>query len=274
MTAATAPSRTRHPRTGPPLLGLAWLAWRQHRSALGWLLVPVAALVVGMILSRPYVLRDYLALVHDGCFAHPASSTCMDDHFGLRAHPSWPVVRAAALLPLLIGVYLGAPLVAREYEQGTHRFAWTQGIGPRRWVAGRALVLAAWVTAVTVPLALAAGWWLSPYQQTGLVSRWLPGGFGLGAPVYAAWTVFILCLGLLAGAVTRRTRPAMVTVLIAFAVLLKLMPGLLGSFLSVLPGAAPDSRFWLAQGIAAACLLAASALLVAAAAWLVSHRRA
>ena len=36
-------------------------------------------------------------------------------------------------LPLLVGLFYGAPLVAREVEHGTHRLVWTQGISRRHW---------------------------------------------------------------------------------------------------------------------------------------------
>ena len=39
------------------------------------------------------------------------------------------------LLPLLIGLFWGAPLVSREVEHGTHRLVWTQGVSRRRWAA-------------------------------------------------------------------------------------------------------------------------------------------
>jgi hypothetical protein len=37
--------------------------------------------------------------------------------------------------PGLIGMFWGAPLVAREFETGTFRLAWTQGITRTRWLA-------------------------------------------------------------------------------------------------------------------------------------------
>ena len=40
-----------------------------------------------------------------------------------------------AVAPALIGVFWGAPLVARELEAGTHRLAWTQSVTRTRWLA-------------------------------------------------------------------------------------------------------------------------------------------
>jgi len=37
-------------------------------------------------------------------------------------------------LPLLTGVFLGAPLLAREHEQRTLLLAWSQDITPQRWL--------------------------------------------------------------------------------------------------------------------------------------------
>ena len=37
------------------------------------------------------------------------------------------------ILPVLVGLFWGAPLVAREVEHGTHRLVWTQGVSRRRW---------------------------------------------------------------------------------------------------------------------------------------------
>ena len=42
------------------------------------------------------------------------------------------------ILPGLIGVFVGAPLVAREFESGTFRFAWTQGRSRVQWIVSQA----------------------------------------------------------------------------------------------------------------------------------------
>jgi hypothetical protein len=51
-------------------------------------------------------------------------------------------VRGLAVLPALAGLFVGAPLLARELEQGTHRFAWTQGVTRRRWLLSKTALLA------------------------------------------------------------------------------------------------------------------------------------
>ena len=75
---------------------------------------------------------------------------------GLRHHrPPLPgrVRRAAStlagyliLLPALVGMFVGAPLLARELEHGTHRLAWTQSVTRRRWLLSKTLLLALAIT--------------------------------------------------------------------------------------------------------------------------------
>jgi hypothetical protein len=42
----------------------------------------------------------------------------------------------ARSVPALVGVFWGAPLLAREYDTGTFRLAWTQSVSRRRWLEG------------------------------------------------------------------------------------------------------------------------------------------
>jgi len=41
--------------------------------------------------------------------------------------------RLVVAVPGLIGIFWGAPLVARELETGTYRLAWTQSVTRKRW---------------------------------------------------------------------------------------------------------------------------------------------
>lgn len=187
-----------------------------------------------MILSQPYVERPYAQLVADGCFSHQ-SDNCRSLLAGFDSYPAWPVIRGAAVLPALIGACLGAPLLAREYEDGTLRFAWTQGVPPPSWLRSRLLVLAAAAAAVTLTIALIASWWVFPLERAGLASRWLPGGFLLGPPVLAAWSLLMLSVGVLAGALIRRSRRAVVVTVVLFVVLANVASAALAGLLSVAP---------------------------------------
>ena len=116
--------------------------------------------------------------------------------------------------PLLLGLFWGAPLVAREIEERTHDLAWTQSVTRRRWMAsnvGCALAAAGlWGGAMSALVT----WWRRPEDA-------LHGRFGAvfditgAAPV--AYAVFAVALGILVGTALRRVLPALAATLATFA---------------------------------------------------------
>lgn len=119
-------------------------------------------------------------------------------------------------LPAVLGMFWGAPLVARELESGTFRLAWTQGRSRLRWLGAKLAVTGLAALTVQGLLSLALTWWWSPVGHAN-PSRFSPalfGAFGIAPLGYAA---FALALGITAGIVIRRTLPAMAATLAVFA---------------------------------------------------------
>ena len=112
---------------------------------------------------------------------------------------------------MIIGVFLGAPLLAREYTAGTVRFAWTQGIGRTRWAMATLGLIGCRHAAVTCLLGLLTQWSVQPVaaQTSRLADRWEPGVFDSTALTAAAAAVLAFAIGVLAGALIRRVVPAM-----------------------------------------------------------------
>jgi hypothetical protein len=117
-------------------------------------------------------------------------------------------------VPGLVGIFWGAPLIAREFETGSFRLAWTQGVTRTHWLAvklgfvGVASMIAAGL------LSLMVTWWSSPIAAVygGRLSSFHSSGL---APVgYAA---FAFALGAAAGLLIRRTLPAIAVTLAIFA---------------------------------------------------------
>ena len=104
---------------------MIWVAWRQHRAQL----LAVAALlgVLGVILAVEYWrMTGYArAIGLDGCLRSGGTCGDLQGLFGDRFGSTLDMIAYLNLLPLGIGVFWGAPLVARELEHGTHRLAWT-----------------------------------------------------------------------------------------------------------------------------------------------------
>jgi hypothetical protein len=195
-----------------------WLTWRQHRLQLvagaGVLLVVIAFLVVtgiGMQASfNDSGAAACLARSSGGCSALAGSWS--SQYAGYQF-----LIPFFLVLPALIGVFWGGPLVSRELEQGTHRMIWTQSVSRRRWLVIKLGILAAAVIAGSIVLTLALEWWSGPLVAAAGDDRFMPGVFDLLGVVPVAYGVFAFGLGAAAGTIIGRTVPAMAATLVAFA---------------------------------------------------------
>jgi hypothetical protein len=188
---------------------MAWVTWRQHRpqllTAAGFVvLVAVAAFISDFPISAAYH-RHALA----SCLPPSTRSGCdlIVNHFRSQFAPSTGAVRWLAVVPALAGVFVGAPLLAREYEHGTFRLAWTQGVSRSRWLLSKTALLAGAVVLAATVLALVVMWWRRPFDNVD--GRIIPSVFDIEGLVVPAYSFFALAAGVLAGVVLRRTIPAM-----------------------------------------------------------------
>ena len=86
----------------------------------------------------------------------------------LQRHGPSPGERLrAAADPVLIGAFVGAPLLARELETGTFRYAWTQGFGRWRWTLAKLVLLAVAVIAAAGAISALFSWYYQPYFTAG-----------------------------------------------------------------------------------------------------------
>ena len=119
-------------------------------------------------------------------------------------------------VPGIIGIFWGAPLVAREFETGTFRLAWTQGISRTRWLAVKLGVVGVFSMTVAGLLSLMVTWWSSPFDQA-YQNRITPTMFHESGVVPVGYTAFAFALGVTAGVIIRRSLPAMAVTLVIFA---------------------------------------------------------
>ena len=201
--------------------------------------------------------------------------------------------------PVLIGVFAGAPVLARELETGTFRFAWTQGSGRLRWTITKLVLLAAALTAAAFAFSELFSWYYQPFLASDRTYEFLPIVFNLRGVDFAAWTLAAFAISVFAGAVIRRTVPAMAASLAAWTVLIVTTMLVLRPLYEAplirrhgfpspnawllttrLPGGQgvftyqPQSRFWTFQLIEGGWLLVLALLLGAATIWLVRRRAA
>jgi ABC-type transport system involved in multi-copper enzyme maturation permease subunit len=108
----------------------------------------------------------------------------------------------AVAMPGLLGLVLGAPLVAREIEQGTNRLAWTQSITRTRWLLvklGVGALACCVVVGATTPL---LEWWTGAIHRG---ARVVPSLFDVSGFVAVSYVLFAFMLGAALGALIRRT---------------------------------------------------------------------
>ena len=177
---------------------MTWLAWRQARAQAIVAAGLLAVVVVTLAATQGHIART------------PADDLT-------TAYESLRLLGTALVgVPAAIGAFWGAPLLARELELGTHRLAWTQGITRRRWLATKLGVLGGAAAGATGIFAAAFTWWSRTFDATG--NRIGTANFGQRGIVPVAYALFALALGTLAGAILRRTLPAMAVTLIGFFV--------------------------------------------------------
>jgi hypothetical protein len=214
MSAAVAAPRA--PRVQPVLWRrLGWVAWRRYRASLVTIAV-LLGVVALYVLLRGLRMRDAYATV-EACV--PASSAACRFAFE-NFHRSYGDIGFAGgilvFVPGLIGAFAGAPLLARELETGTFRFAWTQGAGRLRWVVGLVVPGAVGVALVSVALGSLISWYERPLVATGVVQRLHPSVFPITGIAVAGWGLLAFSAGVMAGLLLRRVVPALVATLIAW----------------------------------------------------------
>ncbi|OIJ86792.1 ABC transporter permease [Streptomyces colonosanans] len=127
---------------------------------------------------------------------------------------------ALMLLPLLVGAFVGAPLIAQELERGTHRLMLTQSLSPTRWLTAQFALPAAVVTTTAAGCSLAAAWVRAAARQTTAQNawgRWEPSVYSTFGIVPVASALLALAIGILVGTLVRRTLPAMGITLVVCA---------------------------------------------------------
>jgi hypothetical protein len=195
---------------------MTWVAWRQQRPA------TVAAAIL-LAVAGPVLLVSgwqVTSLARDSglaaCVAAGADCQVLTEAFANRYGPLLePVSLLGALLPVALGMLFGGPLLAREFEQGTHRLAWTQSVTRSRWLTAR-LAMAAGVLVVVA--AVAAGlltWWWGRFDQLGISRR---AALERGSLVPVATAVLAFAIATAAGALLRRVVPALAAGLLAVLV--------------------------------------------------------
>jgi len=222
MTALTLPARMKqNTRVGSvPWRRMAWVTWRQHRVSLAGVAAFLSMVAMYVWIAGLQLHRAYAAATT----CNPSSPACADlvtsfnnmNHVLIGGY-------VLQIVPALVGAFVGAPVLARELETGTFRYAWTQAFGRWRWTLAKLTALGVIVTAAAGAISLLFSWYYEPYLATGNqslsvsdASPLAPGLFDLRGVSFAAWTLMAFSIGVLAGVLIRRVVPAIVATLAAY----------------------------------------------------------
>lgn len=215
MTALTVPAQPAQD-TGlrpVPWRRMGWVTWRQHRPTLISLPAVLGAVALFLLIAGLKIHHDYAVLT--AC--HPFSSDACQSLNSSFNSTDWTMANTVLILlnlaPALIGAFAGAPVLARELETGTYRYAWTQGIGRRRWTIAKLALLAVAVTAAAGAFSQVFAWFFHPFLAQESLTVLSATVFDTQGIAFAAWTLASFAIGVLAGMLIRRIVPAMAATL-------------------------------------------------------------
>ena len=110
------------------------LIWRLHRGQAYFAAGALAVFVVILLITGLVMANDY----HQFLATCALTQSCANGQGQLFSGDGaiFDIVNLSIVVPLLFGLFWGAPLVAKEeLEDGTHNLMWTQGVTRRRWLS-------------------------------------------------------------------------------------------------------------------------------------------
>jgi hypothetical protein len=208
MTAlSTAPVPSVRPVPWPRL---GWVVWRRYRTMLTATIGILAVIAVYLVVTGEQMRSAYHAVT--AC--RPTGSTaCMYKFNAFHNSYASPGFIGAVLmfLPAIIGSFVGAPLLARELETGTFRYAWTQGVGRMRWATAILVSGAIGVAIIMTAFGALISWRNRPLFGSDITPRLHQTIFPETGLAAAGWALAGFATGVLAGLLWRRVVPAIAT---------------------------------------------------------------
>jgi hypothetical protein len=197
-----------------------WLTWRQYRMP-GLVATVAVAFVTLALLYVALRARQIAGAIEVGV-DDPLVLGQIQGELGLTDLPYRVIGITVMFLPAFIGLFGGVALLAREFEERTHRLVWTQGISRERWLLSKTALTGGALVVAAVVLAIASG--LAGTVLLRLVPPLVPtagrfANFDIDVPVMIGWALLALCLGIAWSALFKRVLPALFTTFLSFVAL-------------------------------------------------------
>lgn len=202
---------------------MIWMSWRQFRAQAMVAAAALIVLAVYLVILGTQLRHAYTDAVAQ-CQGQDGGCGPSMKNLTLRYGPQVYLLGAVLVaVPGILGMFWGAPLVARELEAGTHRMAWNQSVTRRRWLVIKLLVVGLCGMAATGLFSLLVTWAASPFDRAA-GDRFTPLLFGSRNLAPVAYAAFAVVLGALLGLLIRRTVPALAVTALVFVVVQIVMP--------------------------------------------------
>jgi hypothetical protein len=188
-------------------------AWRQFRLQALVVSALLVAVAIVLLVTGPHIAHLFAQLKH--CKANNdcnfltvaiATSNSRIDNF---------MTALSLVFPAVIGIFWGAPLIARELESGTYRLAWSQGVTRSRWIVCKLAIVGAASMVAAGLMSWMLTWWSSPIDTVN-AARFGTQVYDTHYIVPIGYAAFAFGVGVTAGVLWRRTLPAMATTLVVF----------------------------------------------------------
>ncbi|MEZ0106214.1 hypothetical protein ABH920_000195 [Catenulispora sp. EB89] len=205
--------------------GLIWLTWRQHR----WPIVVSAVITAAMTAAMALTASRLGSMVAKCATAQPPCTNTDPE----PSHASY-LMNSLVFLPVLIAVFWGVPLLAREFEQRTLPLAWSQDVSRQKWLWGKTAVMIVLVGAMGTILAAESEHLAHQYHAYTGDSLFDGTQFQAGGWMPLTLALAWLAVGIAAGAATRRVLAAIAVVGGLWIVRMVVMVKLRGQFMTPL----------------------------------------
>lgn len=194
---------------------MIWVTYRQHRGEVLSLAGLLAAMALYLVISGHFIGNSFADNGVAACLVAmpPLSCSGVVGDFTAQFDTVAGIGALFAVIPIVAGIFIGAPLLAREFERRTIGLAWTQSVTRGRWLAVKLVAMIAFGIVAAVIFTVMMTLWRGPLDQAG--SR-LDAGFDVEGVVEVGYFLFALTLGALIGTLVRRTLPAMAVTLGGF----------------------------------------------------------
>ncbi|MFI6740617.1 ABC transporter permease [Nonomuraea sp. NPDC050451] len=204
---------------------MIWLTWRQFRGSAAMTAAVIVVLTAVLALTGPGLSTSYRAGLA-GCTPDNTCDDFFDRFFDEHQIPFLALTLVVLILPALVGLFWGAPLITRELEAGTHLLVWNQSITRGRWLAVKLGLTGLAAVAAAGVCGLAVTWWSDPLDKSAVpeMAQMSPLVFSARGIAPMGYAAFAFVLGVTVGMLVRRTLPAMALTLAAFAAIQLAMP--------------------------------------------------